>query len=171
MKIQHGNEQSPIVGAVQIDYLADHPELIEPLAQERLAFYRELLPEYTLETHIARLRAHLNRDTVPIAWVAHSEGQVLGTAALREHDLEDRTDLTPWLGGVLVRPEFRRRGIGAALCRAVELKAAELGVNDLYLFTLDKQRWYTMLGWKHFQPCSWRGRPGDIMLKSLIQPE
>ena len=59
----------------------------------------------------------MNRDQLPIAWVAHANGQLLGTAALRVHDLEGREDLTPWLGGVFVASHFRRRGISAALSR------------------------------------------------------
>jgi hypothetical protein len=31
----------------------------------------------------------MNRDQLPIAWVAHANGQLLGTAALRFHDFED----------------------------------------------------------------------------------
>lgn len=152
---------------MQIGYLADHSEFILPLAKRRLEFYRQLLPEYTLETHITRLEAHLNRDSIPIAWIACEGDQVFGTAALRQHDLDGREDLTPWLGGVYVLPEFRQRGIGAALCQAVEQKAAELAVPTHYLFTLDRQHWYSSLGWRHLEPCRWRGQPGDIMVKSL----
>ena len=65
----------------------------------------------------------MNRDELPIAWVAHANGQLFGTAALRVHDLEGREDLTPWLGGVFVGSHFRRRGIGAALCATVKDEA------------------------------------------------
>jgi N-acetylglutamate synthase-like GNAT family acetyltransferase len=152
---------------MQISYLADYPEFILPLAEGRLEQYRELLPNYTLGTHVRKLEAHLNRDSLPIAWVAHSDNSALGTAALRVCDLEGREDLTPWLGGVYVLPKFRRRGIGTALSDVVERKAATLGVRTLYLFTLDQQHWYGELGWLPFQPCKWCGQPGDIMVKSL----
>jgi GNAT superfamily N-acetyltransferase len=112
------------VWPMHISYLTDHPEFILPLAQGRLEHFRDHLPDYTLETHVSKLQAHMNRDTLPIAWVAHSDTQVFGTAALRPYDLEGREDLTPWLGGVYVLPPFRRRGIGTALCRTVERKAA-----------------------------------------------
>jgi len=104
---------------------------------------------------------------LPIAWVAHANGQLLGTAALRVHDLEGREDLTPWLGGVLVGSRFRRRGIGAALCATVEEAARSRGIQTLYLFTLDKQAWYLRQGWTVFAPCVWHERPGDIMSKEL----
>jgi N-acetylglutamate synthase-like GNAT family acetyltransferase len=104
---------------------------------------------------------------LPIAWVAHANGELLGTAALRVHDLEGREDLTPWLGGVFVGSKFRRQGIGEALCAAVEEAARSRGIETLYLFTLDKQAWYSRLGWTILSPCVWRERPGDIMSKRL----
>jgi N-acetylglutamate synthase-like GNAT family acetyltransferase len=108
----------------------------------------------------------MNRDKLPIAWVAHASGQLLGSAALRVHDLEGREDLTPWLGGVFVGSHFRRRGIGAAaLCATVEDEARSRGIQTLYLFTLDKQAWYSRLGWTVLAPCVWHQWPVDTMRK------
>jgi GNAT superfamily N-acetyltransferase len=152
---------------VQIGYLIDYPEFVPQLAQWLFEEWDSILGEKTSESRIKKLRAHMNRDRLPIAWVAHADGQLLGTAALRVHDLEGREDLTPWLGGVFVGPEFRRQGIGAALCAAVEKEAQSRGIGTLYLFTLDKQAWYSRLGWSLLAPCVWHERPGDIMCKSL----
>src|SRR5207237_9253213 len=88
-----------------------------------------ILGEETPEARIKKLKAHMNRDKLPIAWVAHANGQLLGTAALRVHDLERRKDLTPWLGGVFVGSEFRRLGIGAALCAIVEDAAGSRAIQ------------------------------------------
>src|SRR5216110_4034940 len=113
----------------QISYLIEHPEYIPQLAQWLFEQWGSTLGEETPETRIKKLKTHLNRDTLPIAWVAHANGQLLGTAALRVHDLEGREDLTPWLGGVFVGSQFRRRGIGAALCTTVEEAARSLRVK------------------------------------------
>jgi len=109
----------------------------------------------------------MNRDKLPIAWVAHANGQLFGTAALRPYDHEGHEDLTPWLGGVFVGSAFRRRGIGAALCSTVEDVARSRGIWTLYLFTLDKQAWFSRLGWTVLRPCVWNQRPGEIMYKQL----
>jgi N-acetylglutamate synthase-like GNAT family acetyltransferase len=119
------------------------------------------------EARIQKLKAHMNRDELPTAWVAHANGQVFGTAALRVHELEGREDLTPWLGGVFVGSHFRRQGIGAALCATVEDAARSRGIQKLYLFTLDKQAWYSRMGWTVLGPCVWHQRPGEIMRKQL----
>jgi GNAT superfamily N-acetyltransferase len=156
---------------MQISYLADHPEFIETLVPWLLAHWQSILPQDTLEIRIAKFQAHLNRDTLPIAWVAHSGSQVFGTAALRVHDLPGREDITPWLGGVYVAPQFRGHGIGTALCDVVEQKAKTFNkFPTLYLFTLDKQAWYENLGWTVFEPCTWCGRQGDIMFKNIRAP-
>jgi predicted N-acetyltransferase YhbS len=152
---------------VRISYLIDHPEYIPQLARWLFEEWDLILGEKTPAVRIKKLNAHMNRDKLPIASVAHANGQVLGTAALRVHDLEGREDLTPWLGGVFVGSQFRRRGIGAALCATVEDEARSRGIQTLYLFTLDKQAWYSRLGWIVLGPCVWHQRPGDIMSKRL----
>ncbi len=83
---------------VRISYLIDHPEYIPQLGQWLFEQWDSILGEKTPEARINKLKAHVNRDKLPIAWVAHANGQLLGTAALRVHDLEEREDLTPWLG-------------------------------------------------------------------------
>ena len=108
---------------VQISYLIEHPEYLPQLAQWLFEQWDSTLGEETPEARIKKLKTHMNRDKLPIAWVAHANGQLLGTAALRVHDLEGREDLTPWLGGVFVGSHFRRQGIGAALCAVVEDEA------------------------------------------------
>lgn len=153
---------------LRIAYLIDHPEYAPQLAQWLFKQWDEILGEKTPEIRIRKLKAHMNRDQLPIAWVAHANGQLLGTAALRVHDLEGREDLTPWLGGVFVGSQFRRRGIGAVLCATVEQVATLRGIQTLYLFTLDKQDWYSRQGWTALTPCVWHERAGEIMSKKLL---
>src|SRR5437016_6707791 len=155
------------MGGVQISYLIEHPGYIPELAQWLFEQWDSILGEGNPDARIKKLKAHMNRDKLPIAWVAHANGQLLGTAALRVHDLEGREDLTPWLGGVFVGSDFRRRGIGGTLCAAVEDAARSRGIQTLYLFTLDKQAWYLRLGWTELCPCVWHERPGEIMCKQL----
>lgn len=128
---------------MQISLLADHPEFIAQLAPWITAHWQPILTLETLATRTEKLRTHLHIEALPIAWVAHSDSQVFGTAALRVHDLPGYEQFTPWLGGVFVAPPFRRQGIGTALCAVAEQQAAALfGYSMLYLFTLDQQNWY-----------------------------
>ncbi len=153
---------------MNISLLADHPAFIETLAPLVADYWRPILTQETTASRAEKFRTHLNRDTLPIAWVAHAGTQVFGTAALRVHVLPGHEHLTPWLGGVYVIPEFQRRGIGAALCSLAEQQAkAIFGIPTLYLFTLDRQACYKNLGWSLLEPCTWCGRAGDIMVKDL----
>ena len=155
---------------VRISYLIEHPEYIPQLAQWLFDHWGSILGEQTPDARIEKLKAHMSRDKLPIAWVAHADGQLFGTAALRVHDLEGREDLTPWLGGVFVGSRFRRQGIGATLCTALEDAARSRAIKTLYLFTLDLQTWYSRLGWALLDPCIWHERRGDIMFKRLKRP-
>ena len=156
---------------VQISLLIDHLEFIPQLADWLFEEWGSILGEENPDARIKKLKAHLNRDELPIAWVAHSNGQLLGTASLRAHDLEGREDLTPWLAGVFVGAQFRHQGIGAALCEAVEEAARLRGIATLYLFTLDRRAWYSRLGWTVIDSCIWYQRPGQIMSKRLKPSE
>jgi N-acetylglutamate synthase-like GNAT family acetyltransferase len=152
---------------VQISYLIDYPQHMPQLTEWMFQEWDVMLGQKTPEARIKELNAHMNRDQLPIAWVAHADGRLLGSAALRVHDIEGHEHLTPWLGGVYIGPQFRRRGIGAALCTTVEEAARSRGVQTLYLFTLDKQAWYSRQGWTVLAPCVWHERPGEIMSKRL----
>jgi GNAT superfamily N-acetyltransferase len=152
---------------MRIDFLADHPEYIPILAPPIREHWRFALTEDTVDVRAAKLRAHANHTGLPIAWVAHANAEVFGTAALRVHDLEGREDLTPWLSGVFVLQTHRGKGIGSALCAAVEAHARRNGVPKLYLFTLDHQRMYARLGWQKFERTTWRGHDCEIMVKEL----
>jgi N-acetylglutamate synthase-like GNAT family acetyltransferase len=153
---------------VEIVPLADRPDLVPALAAGLLDEWRPILPDHTQETREAKLRAHLNRDALPIAYVAVApDGTVAGTASLRATDLHGREALGPWLGGVWVAPDQRRHGVGAALVRAVEALATRLGHQELYLFTLDREAWYVALGWSTIESVTWRDRPGVLMQRSL----
>ena len=155
----------------QVSLLADKPDFIPALAEGTLAQYAHLWPDRGLEWRIARLRTHLNRKTLPIAWVIHDGAKVFGTAALRENDFDGFDHLAPWLSGVFVFPEYRGRGMGATLCATVEGEAIRRGVSKLYLGTFDNHSWYSSMGWSILQSGILRGLPCDVMFKLLVPQE
>jgi predicted N-acetyltransferase YhbS len=100
---------------IETSYLADRPECIAELAPWLHAEWGWFTPGSTLESRVAKLREHLNRDELPLAVVAHANEELLGTAALRAQDMDTRAELTPWLASVYVTPSARRQGVGAML--------------------------------------------------------
>jgi hypothetical protein len=113
---------------VQISYLIEHPEYIPQLAQWLFEQWGSTLGEKAPEDRIKKLKTHMNRNKLPIAWVAHANGQLLGTAAIRVHDFDGREDLTPWLCSAWRRCSVNsvsifvrsRAGIGGSAANVVE---------------------------------------------------
>ena len=147
---------------MRIDYLSDHPEALPTLAQWQHAEWGNLRPGDTLEKRTARLWGYSNRDWIPLTVVALDGTDVLGSASLIEHDMETRMELTPWLAGVFVGEQYRRRGIGAQLVRRIMTEAERLKEPLLYLYTVHSENFYAALGWKLMERTSYR--ENDIVI-------
>lgn len=100
-------------------------------------------------------------------FVLFEGGCPVGTAGLVRQDLDARRDLSPWLAGVFVEPDARRRGHAAALVRQVEAHAGAAGVSMLWLYTLGMERLYAGLGWEHAGTEVDRDRPVSLMRRWL----
>ncbi len=59
----------------EISYLKDRPAFIPVLAPEIVNHWRPFLPELTLEGVTAKLESHLQKEKLPIAWVARARGR------------------------------------------------------------------------------------------------
>jgi GNAT superfamily N-acetyltransferase len=149
--------------AMRIEYLSDHPEALPKLAEWQHAEWGYLRPGDTLEKRTARLWGYAGRDGIPLTVVALEGNEVLGSASLIEHDMDTRMELTPWLAGVFVGPEFRRRGIGAELVRRIMAEAARLKVPILYLYTMHSEKFYAALGWMFHEKTTCREQSVTIM--------
>ena len=114
---------------MRIGYLADHPEFIQTLARWHYEEWAYLRPGDSTEARITRLRAACGRGEIPTIFVAFSDGTLLGSAMLIDHDMDTRMELTPWLAGVVVGRDYRRCGIGSALVGKVIECAAARGAS------------------------------------------
>ena len=61
---------------------------------------------------------------------------------------------TALVRSVGVVPEHRQHGVASALLSALEAKARELGVTDLYLLTNDAQQYFAKYGYTELSRCS-----------------
>ncbi len=135
---------------MKIEYLADHPDFIPLLARWQHREWACLHPGETLQDRNCQLENQLGHKEIPTTFVAIEDGEALGSASLVVKDLETRSDLAPWLAGVYVGEQYRRRGIGTALVNQIMLEAEALGTTTLYLFTADQEKLYERLGWITF---------------------
>ena len=123
------------MNTVQIDYLADHTEVITILAE----WFRTQWPEYyatrTLADIVHDFYAEVNRDNIPIRLVAFLGDELVGTIVLREKILEAHPEFSPGLGGLLVAKPHRRSGIGTVLVQAGMSLANNIGFPVMFTTT------------------------------------
>jgi len=130
-----------------IEYLADHREFITTIAQWLHDEWGYLRPNETVDNRIARVERACGHRQIPTTLVAVDGDEPVGCASLIERDMLTRSELSPWLAGVFVPGEHRRRGIGAALVGGGVAEARSLGVPRLYLYTPGSGTLYLRLGW------------------------
>lgn len=101
------------------------------------------------------------------ALVAEIDGVIVGTVLLVAEELEPAHDVSPWLAGLVVAPAHRKRGIGAALVRAIEAEAAALACPFLYLYTGDAEPFYAGHGWTVEDRFEQDGYPEVLMMRVI----
>lgn len=153
--------------SMQIDYLAGHLEFLPTLAQWHHHEWGHLRPGDSVEARTARTQALCGYQNIPTVFIAFSGTTLFGSAMLVANDMDTRRELTPWLAGVYVAPEHRRKGIGSALVARVVECAERLGVARLYLYTPSAERMYSKLGWFPMERAKYRGSNVLIMQREL----
>lgn len=131
---------------VNIIPLAERPAAIQTLARW---FHGEWqgFDGRAIETIQAQLVENLNRDRVPITFLACDSTGLLGTASLDCSDLPGFDHLSPWLSSLYVALGARSHGIGSALVRHVQHFAFSRGFNEIYLWSPGATRFYDRFGW------------------------
>jgi GNAT superfamily N-acetyltransferase len=145
-----------------ISALADFPEVIPELARWSFDEWHDY-DGRPLEAVAAQLAGNLNRDCLPITFVAHSQGALAGTVSLDLSDLPGWDHLTPWLASLYVRAPFRGQDIGAALVQHAQDFASARGIRPLHLWTPGPTRLYERCGWRAFASATCAGRPITLM--------
>ena len=148
---------------MDIRNLTDVPQHLERLAQWHHNEWSYLNPGRTLAMRKERMQDYFSETLIPSTWVAESEGQLAGSAAIVASDMDTHPEYTPWLASVFVSPEFREQGIGAALVKQVMEEARKNGIETLYLYTPDKAGFYQKLGWQVLGEEHYHDHPVTIM--------
>ncbi|TLF46007.1 GNAT family N-acetyltransferase [Halomonas urmiana] len=146
---------------IRIDDASPHLATLAGWAHDE---WGHLNPCRGLAAAVEAFRADCGPAGVPSVFVVLHEGRPVGMASLVVDDMSDRTELTPWLASVYVRPEWRGRGIASRLVRRVEEEAQAHGHRRFYLYTPDQQALYRRLGWKDLEDRRYRGEAVTKML-------
>ncbi len=124
----------------------------------------------TFESSRAALLDFLRQqDGYEVALLAECDGKPAGLCLFvrEEADPNPRPDLSPWLAALFVAAEFRGRGIGAALVKAIEDHARKVGTATLYLYTSEAEPFYAGLGWIVRDRFTQNGEACTLMAREL----
>ena len=165
---------------ITIEYLADRSEFLEELARLSWKEWQEIYQkrDQTLEQCLKNYRERMNTDRLPLTLVAvrreravNCDGatELLGMVSLKFHDMDTRSDLDPWLGGLLVLPEWRNRGIGTVLMQRATEEARRLNISRLYLWTHSAEGLYHKLGWQVVERTNYFGKEAVVMQMDLSE--
>jgi len=117
-----------------VHLLADHPHLINPIALLR---WREWGRDQSLTDWIKITARETGRDEIPVTWVAvDDQGAALGAVAIGDHE-DVRPDLSPWVWGMIVRPDARGQGVGRRLLDRLSTFAQVKGHSQVWVATGD----------------------------------
>jgi predicted N-acetyltransferase YhbS len=153
---------------MRIHYLAADDSLIKTLATW---IYREWLqnnPEASVARMCSILSQRVESTQIPLTLVSFSDqGHPIGVVSLTKVDMQSRADLSPWLSGLYVLPEYRRTGVGAEMCKRIADESRRLGFKTIYLYTKDRQPLYSKLGWKPIFTEQYNGDQVTVMALDL----
>ena len=134
---------------IKIEYLADHLELIPILAQYN---YDEWSCDWkNLNETVSAYTKAVHKDQIPLTLVAlDDENNLLGFVSLVDREVNSCENLSPWLAGLYVLPEYRGKGVGRELVKRIMREAEHLEIKRFYLETGNDSRvdFYAAFGWK-----------------------
>ncbi len=132
---------------IQTALLADHLDVIPTLAE----WFRDQWPDYFAGRILPDIEADFHKEAqrhyIPVRLVAFVDGELVGTVVLRDRAIAILPKTHPGLGGLFVRPQYRKRGIATELVQAGMNVAREQGYGEVYATTVVAGGILTRLGW------------------------
>ena len=146
--------------------------IVEPRAPELAICARWRASAFSVlkasfEQELRSLELFASDQSHGVALVAKADGEPVGTCLLAESEIEPNHDVSPWLAGLFVVPEYRGKGVGAALVRAIEDQARQRELSRVYLYTTHAVGFYKRLGWKVMDRTNWQGFDTALMVRDL----
>jgi GNAT superfamily N-acetyltransferase len=122
-----------------------------------------------LESITEQFRTSLSRKSLPLDIVAILDGEIVGTAALKDHEMKEiYPEHQFWLGSVFVTPTHRSLGIASLLTKHIIELANERRLPQLYLQTTDMTGGlYAKLGWVPLEQLFYKNTDTLLMVKKL----
>jgi GNAT superfamily N-acetyltransferase len=154
---------------ITIDLLKNHQHTIPELAHIWHGVLGKIwLPEISIEDRASLYYQELEND-MPLTYIALCDEIPVASATL-ELNGGIRPDLRPWLGDLVVDPNYQKQGIGKMLVDTNKQQAKNLGFEKLYLFAFDHTipDYYEKLGWQKIGMDEFRSHPVTVMEIKLM---
>jgi N-acetylglutamate synthase-like GNAT family acetyltransferase len=142
--------------------LADCPDAIPLLATWVFSEWNAI-ERIPIEKIAAGFANNLNRETIPITFVAVIDRQPAGCVSIDPSDLPNHDHLGPWVASLYVAENFRGSGIGTALLRHAQSFARNLGILSLHLWTSRDTDFFKREGWVETGRTELSGTPITLM--------
>lgn len=150
-----------------IEYVNDHTESINTIVKWHLERWQDIMPNHTPDSYEKYVSSHYRRGGIPAMFVAVAENRVIGTAALEDDDMDTHPALSPWLANLYVDVKYRKNGIGEMLVHRVIEEARSTGVKKLYLFTPDREHYFSRYGWRTLFKENYYGNLESVMVLDI----
>ncbi|MFD2648555.1 GNAT family N-acetyltransferase [Devosia albogilva] len=134
--------------ALHTELLADRPEVIGALVELMESVWADWYHPGGASAR-AELSERLQRDRLPLGIVALNGEAAVGTCALTVSSGGLVTERSPWIGGLVVDPRWRRRGVGLLLLQRARHEAKRLGYTRVYALTAEAMALFEAAGWRH----------------------
>lgn len=158
---------------IKIATLADAPQLVPQVVEmgwdEWGAEHADDPRERWLRDAERDSRLHLPTSA---GFVAIDGDSAVGTVQLHEFEIDAIRDRSPWVCGMVVRPQYRGAGVGRRLLTALEQFASGHGVPQLWVFTENAENaagFYERCGWQRFGTAIEDGEPGEVLTRTLTE--
>lgn len=130
-------------------------------------WFRELgrwAPHVSREECAQKYQAHAQRDALTLMLVAFENSKPVGMAFLRITD-GVRLHRSPWLGGLVVEPQARGRGIAQQLISAIQQEARRFHYKEIFLLTFNVTlpEYCQRMGWETVDHDVLFGNPVTVM--------
>ena len=87
-------------------------------------------------------------DSLPVVLAAFLDDEFVGSASLiADDELPDALEPGPWVAAVYVAEMARGHGIGSRLVKELLVRAAQMEIERVYLYTQHGAPWYEEMGW------------------------
>lgn len=149
---------------VRIEPIWRHEELVSTIARWHWEEWGHNDPSGSLESWTVGLASRTCVHAIPTTYVAMSQsGDPMGSVILVENDMDTHPELSPWLAGLFVQTNYRGEGVGTSLIRHAMRCAADMGYENLYLYTSTARSLYERLGWRFLTRERYEGEMVDVL--------